>query len=76
MRDLMTCWVCGDVIVRDHGNAISFHNALMVLTTDGALRVKCAKCGEMQLIAGDLLPQIPVTPLGPLVRPLAPALPN
>ena len=56
MKDLLHCTLCGETLIRDHeGQVIVLRNKLLVLTEGGVVRVKCPKCGKLQVIHRELL---------------------
>lgn len=63
MKDLMQCSLCGEAIIRDHeGQVVVLRNKLLVLSGGGVVRVKCPKCGKLQVIEHELLEQMNVAP--------------
>ena len=51
MKHLMRCALCGESIIRDHeGEVTVLRNKLIVLSRNGVARVKCPKCGKLQVI--------------------------
>ena len=56
MKDLMQCSLCGEAIIRDHeGQVIVLRNKLVVFSDGGIVRVKCPKCGKLQVVQRDVL---------------------
>ena len=58
MKDLMQCALCREPIIRDHeGQVIVVRNKLVVLSDGGIVRVKCPKCGKLQVVEPDVIEQ-------------------
>ena len=56
MKDLMQCALCGESIIRDHeGQVVVLRNKLLVLSEGGTVRVKCPKCGKLQVVSQAVL---------------------
>jgi len=58
MRDLMQCSLCGESIIRDHeGQVVVLRNKLLVFSEGGIMRVKCPKCGKLQVVDAAVVAQ-------------------
>ena len=56
MKDLMQCALCGESIIRGHeGQVVVLRNKLLVLSEGDTVRVKCPKCGKLQVVAESVL---------------------
>ena len=56
MKDLMQCALCGESIIRDHeGQVVVLRNKLLVLSEGDTVRVKCPKCGKLQVVSQAVL---------------------
>ena len=59
MKNLMQCSLCDEPIIRDHeGQVVVVRNKLVVLSGRGVVRVKCPRCGKLQVVDSALVNQV------------------